>query len=470
MTPPDNALAASNSSDFLLVVLGPPDQVPQGLQLGDSRLTLGAGEQDDVFLTGVGVVPAHLKLIFVEGRVTLLSATEEVRIDGLPVPGYPVELQPLQALSLSPDTHLAYGPAGSSWPLPPPWLLPLPEQQAAPAQPAAAAAAAPAAATRAMSAPRTVRQHMAFSAKLGAVAAAVALVIVGGLLLSDEVWGQREVVHPGEVAIDHTDDMLRKLLASDPSSFGSIRLVERPDGALALTGFVDSEAAYRKLAELVRQQVGPSGGNVRLDAMTSERLSALLRDQLARFPLGSRVAVTPTQVKVTVFGLQIEPEAGERLKTDLGRLAVRVAPRKLEFDYQLQPAERFASEIGAALAAGSTTRDLQFTTDEQGGRISGLVAVAVEAEARAALDELQKAYADRLPLVVDLKVDPKLNFSVVSLALGGQVSTATLMQRGKTQNFRIGEAVFGAGELADIKPDGVVLALGRREIFIPLIR
>ena len=467
MTRPDNPPPATAAgAGWLLVVLGPPDQVPQGLQLGDSRLTLGAGEQDDVFLAGVGVVPAHLKLIFVEGRITLLSATEEVRVDGVTVPGYPFDLQPLQALSLSPDTHLAYGEAGSSWPLPPAWALPGHDPQAAPL----AAAAAPAAAPPSMPTPRTVRQHMAFSARLGAVAAGAALVIVAGLLLSDEVWGQREVVSPGAVAIDRTEDVLSRLLASDAASFGDVKLAARPDGALSLTGFIDSEAAYRKLAEQVRQQVGPSGGNVRLDAMTTERLSALVRDQLARFPLGSHVVVTPAEVKVTVFGLQIGAEAGERLKAELGRLAVRVAPRKLEFEFLLQPAELFASEIGSALAKGSTTRDLQFSVNEQGGRISGPVAVAVEAEARAALGELQKAYADRLPLSLDLKVDPKLNFSVVSLSLGGQASTATLMQRGKAQNFRIGEAVFGAGELADIKPDGVVLALGRREIFIPLIR
>jgi hypothetical protein len=84
--------------------------------------------------------------------------------------------------------------------------------------------------------------------------------------------------------------------------------------------------------------------------------------------------------------------------------------------------------------------------------------------------EVQKTFAERLPLTVDLKVDPKLNFSVVSLTQGGDGSTATLVQRGRTQIFRVGEPVFGVGELTDIKSDGVVLALGRREIFIPLIR
>ena len=316
----------------------------------------------------------------------------------------------------------------------------------------------------------TRRAQMIHGARLASVALGAATVIVVGLVVTDLIWGNREVVNPAEIVIDRSEETLKRLLASDPKNYGSVKLTVRPDGALALTGFLDSEAAFRKLAEQVRQEDVNSRGNVRLDAMTSERLSALVKDHLARFPLASRVEVTPSLVQITVFGVLTEQEGVDRIKGDLTRLAARVAPRKLEVEFRVQPADQISNEIINALGRSATTRDLQFRIDDDGGRITGLVAAAVESEARAAVAEVQKTFAERLPLTVDLKVDPKLNFSVVSLTQGGDGSTATLVQRGRTQIFRVGEPVFGVGELTDIKSDGVVLALGRREIFIPLIR
>ena len=99
-----------------LVVLGGDGDDRPGFMLGDSRLSLGAGAEDDVYLTGVGVVPGHLRLFFLEGRMTLLSASEEVRVDGVAITAFPFDLKPLQVVSLGPDTHLAYGAAGSDWP------------------------------------------------------------------------------------------------------------------------------------------------------------------------------------------------------------------------------------------------------------------------------------------------------------------------------------------------------------------
>ena len=316
----------------------------------------------------------------------------------------------------------------------------------------------------------TRKAQMIHGARLASVALGAATVIVVGLVVTDLIWGNREVVNPAEIVIDRSEETLKRLLASDPKNYGSVKLTVRPDGALALTGFLDSEAAFRKLAEQVRQEDVNSRGNVRLDAMTSERLSALVKDHLARFPLASRVEVTPSLVQITVFGVLTEQEGVDRIKGDLTRLAARVAPRKLEVEFRVQPADQISNEIINALGRSATTRDLQFRIDDDGGRITGLVAAAVESEARAAVAEVQKTFAERLPLTVDLKVDPKLNFSVVSLTQGGDGSTATLVQRGRTQIFRVGEPVFGVGELTDIKSDGVVLALGRREIFIPLIR
>ncbi len=451
-----------------LVLLGTDDPNPPGFPLGASRLALGAGEKDDVFLTGVGVVPGHVQLVFLEGRVTLLSATAEVRVDGVPATGFPLELRPQQVLSLSPDTHLAYGEVGSRWPQPAAWAV----DQAPEAEPEVPATGGvePAATARTPAPPLSTREHLLRSARRGAFALGAAVVIISGLVASDLLWGDREMPSPGAQAIDRSEVVLLKFLASDPVAYGSVKLTVRPDGALSLTGFVESEAAYRLLAEQVRQQLVNSRGNVRLDAMTSERLAAMVSDQLTRFALGSRIEVTPTQVQLTIFGVQSDPELDERLEAELGRLAARLAPRRLELVFRLQPAEVITSEVIAALARSVTTREMQFSLDENGGRITGLVAAAAEVETRAALGELQKSFAERLPLTVDLRVDPKLNFSVVGLTLGGNESTATLLQRGKTQTFRVGEPVFGIGELLAIKGDGVMLAMGRREIFIPLIR
>ena len=454
-----------------LVVLGSDDAEPLGFHLGASRLSVGAGENDDVFLTGVGVVPSHVQLIFLEGRVTLLSAAEEVRVDGQAVTSYPFDLKPLQPLSLSPDTHLAYGEVGSPWPLAPVWVLP---EEAPDADAAAGAVAAAGGASGAAALPAPVpsagRARAVHSARLLAVALAVATVIVAGLVVTDLVWGNREVVNPAEISTDRSEVVLSRLLASDPKNYGSVRITQRPDGALSLTGFLDSEAAFRKLAEQVRQEYVNSRGNVRLDAMTAERLSALVKDRLARYPLAGRLEVTPSLVHVIISGVLTEQEGVDRIRGELMQLASRLAPLTLEVEFRVQPAEQIVSEVTSALGRTPVTRDLQFKIDEEGGRITGLVGAAVEGDVRAAVAEVQKTFAERLPLTVDLKVDPKLNFSLLSLTQGGDGSSATLMQRGKTQTFRVGEPVFGVGELLDIKVDGVVLALGRREIFLPLIR
>ena len=465
----------SAETEFTLVVLSAADDGERpGFQLGAARLSVGAGENDDVFLNGVGVVPSHVQLIFLEGRVTLMSAAEEVRVDGQAVTAYPFELKPLQAISLSPDTHLAYGEVGSAWPSAPTWRLPeeeVAEPDAAEAAAGASAAAVAAAAASTLdAAPMTARARVIHGARLASVALAAATVVVVGLVVTDLVWGSRETVHSADIVTDRAEEVLSRLLASDPQNYGSVRITARPDGALSLTGFVDSELAFRKLADYVRQEDMNSRGNVRLDAMTAGRMAALVKDHLARFPLDSRVEVTPTAVKLSIFGAATDAEGLDRIKGELARLTTRVAPRKLEVDFRVQPADQLANEVINALGRVGSTRDLQFRIDDEGGRITGLVAAAAESEARAAVAEVQKTFADRLTLIVDLKVDPKLNFSVVSLTKGGEGSTATLVQRGRTQTFRVGEPVFGLGELTDIKGDGVVLALGRREIFIPLIR
>lgn len=451
----------------VLVVLGDDSADRPGFMLGDARLSLGAGAEDDVYLNGVGVVPGHLRLVFLEGRITLLSAVEEVRVDGQAVDTYPFDVQPQQVISLSPDTHLAYGPAGSPWPAAPPWPMAAESAEVAAAQ----AEPAPGAASLARGVqPMTKRARVIHGARWAALGLAAATVVVVGLVAADLAWGIRESVIPGEVAIERSEDALKKLLASDPQSYRSVLLTVRGDGALALTGFVDSEDAYQKLAQQVRQQTVSSGGNVRMDVLTAGRLEALVRDSLVRFPLVAHLEVGAESILVTVSGVKLEKDVMDRVEVDLQRLASRTLPRKLEFDYRLQDAYKFVQEVSRALLASPATRDLTFEIDERGGRITGFVPAAVESEAVAAALHVKRTFESQVPLRIDLKVDAKLNFNVVSLTQGGDAPSATLVQRGQVQTFRLGDMVFGVGELLDIRSDGVKIAVGRREVFMPLSR
>lgn len=460
----------ADMTDYTLVVLGLPGEAPPGYLLEASRLSLGAGEADDVFLSGVGVVPGHVQLIFLDRRITLLSASEEIRLNGQAIERFPVEWPALQALSLSPDTHLSYGPVDSVWPAPPEW--PQPSEDLAgdlPATDLMDAEEPSFARGRAPAEPKTVKQHVVTSAWMGGVVMGVAALLVVGVVVFDLVWGNREVVNPGQVAIDRSEDVLERLLASEVQKYGTVNLTKRDDGALTISGFIETEDAYQSLAQQVRQQLVLSKGNVRLDALTLDRLQALVRDQISRYPLGSQVKVLPDTVKLTIFGVQTDMVDVARLSAELGRLKDRVAPRKFELNFQLETPETLMQEISTALAQSPTTRDLQFTINDTGGVISGMAAPASEADARRLLDEIQYGFAQRLPLTFDLKVDPKLNFTVVSLTLGGNGASATLVQRGKAETFREGDPVFGVGELREIKGNGVVVAMGKRELFVPLV-
>lgn len=453
-------------SGLVLVVLGNEGEDRPGFMLGNSRLSLGAGSDDDVYLTGVGVVPGHLRLIFLEDRMTLLSAAEAVRVDGQPVEAYPVDLKPLQVISLGPDTHLAYGPVGSSWPAAPVWEVP--EETPDPA--AEQGGAAQEGSLPREVAPMTHRARMVHGARWAALALAAATVMVVGLVVTDLAWGVRESVVPGEVAIERSEDVLKTWLAAEPASYGSVLLTVRDDGALSLTGFIDSEDAYKKLAQQVRQQSVSSGGNVRMDVLTEPRLEALVRDILARFPLLGRLDISPERILVIVSGVQLDQVLMDRIESDLARLGARTLPRKLDVEFQVVEGYKLMQQVSAALNQSPTTRDLRFEIDETGGRIAGMVPAAIEIEALAAAHAVKKAYESQLPIAIELKVDAKLNFNLVSLTQGGDAPTATLVQRGKVQTFRVGEPVFGVGELMDIRTDGVMLALGRREVFIPLSR
>ena len=112
-------------------------------------------------------------------------------------------------------------------------------------------------------------------------------------------------------------------------------------------------------------------------------------------------------------------------------------------DLDLEPAQALAAEIAEELSRSPITREFQFAVGETGGSISGVVAPAAEAEARNLLEHLKQMHGQRMPLTFDVKGDPKLNFSLVGLTLGGEAASATLVQRGRAETFRVGEMVFG---------------------------
>jgi hypothetical protein len=465
-----------SAEGYLLVILGQPEPNEIGFELSSARLSLGAGENDDVYVSDVGVVPGHVEMIFLDGRVTVLSAAETVYIDGQLLKKFPFDWLPLSTLSLGPDTHLAYGAKGANWPVAPEWNAAtdmageglttsenddFPNDTLDPVDDHAGEFHLP------FLSPRARAIH---SARMTAWALAAATVIVIVFVASDLLWGSREVVHPSALAIDKSELALTRLLKADPANYGSVKLTERPDGALALTGFIESEESYRQLAEQVRQEDFNSRGNVRLDAMTSSRLLALVEDQLTGYPLTSRIDVSAEEVRLTVVGIVIDTEKMQRIRARLSRLASRVAPRDFAIDFQLVSPEQITAEIEAELSLGPITRGLRFSVEDDGGHIRGLVAASVEEETRSAVLEIKNNFADRLRLYVDLQVDEKVNFNVVSLSQGGQASLVTMAQYGNTQTFLAGEAVYGVAKLLEIKADGVALLLGRREIFLPLVQ
>ena len=466
---PLNLLGHPDSLEYTLVVLGSGEDAPPGFLLGASRLSVGAGEADDVFLSGVGVAPAHVRLVFLDGEVTLLAATEEVRIDGEPVTAFPVDLKPLQVLSLSADTHLAYGPVNAVWPTPPAWEVPEAATEPEPAALAGAAVSGGAAAGT-MPAPRSVKQTVALSARMGGVVVGVAAILAVAVALVDLIWGSREVVNPNDGAIDQSVVALEKLLARHPDRYSGVELHRRSDGAIALRGFMESTQAYQELAEEVRQQVVSSGGNVRLDALTRERLQDLIADQISRFPLASEIDTAQPDLQVRIFGIRTEAMDPAQLMADLERVGARVAPRKMTVSLDLTPVDKVTADITGRLASSPITREFQLAITDVGGRITGVVAPAAEEEARALLFDLLNTYSNRLPLTFALKVDPKLNFTVVGLTLSGESPSATLLQRGRVETYRVGETVFDTGELREIRRGGVMVGLGRRELFVPLAR
>jgi hypothetical protein len=465
----------ATSDNYILVLLGQDDPEAMGYELSSARLSLGAGEKDDVYLADVGVVPEHIEMIFLDDRITVLKASKSIWVDGEPMTRFPFDWSLNSVLSCGPETHLAYGLRGSTWPV-------TPEITDAGRAGPENAGDIETASTKTPKNNRhqpepigfhnlssTPRAHVIHSARLSVLALSVATVIVIMLVAADLLWGTREIINPSEVAIDRSEVALNALLESDPVNYRSVKLTVRPDGALVLTGFIESEEAYRYLAEQVRQEDSNSRGNVRLDALTPSRLLALVEDQLAGYALMANLQVSPMDVRLMVTGLEMDSSDLIVMRDRLQRLGNRVAPRTFEIDMQLEDAGRIAQEIEDALRLGATTRELELKIEADGVHITGLVAGSVEVETRRDLESMRDSFERRLPMVIDIDVDQKINFNVVGLSQGGEVDLATLVQFGNPTTFKQGESVFGLARILEIRSDGVALALGRRKVFLPMI-
>ena len=93
--------------------------------LRDGRFSIGSGDNDVIFLpSSFGVVSEHLNLVFFNGVLTLLTAKEQVWVDGVPVVAFPFDVHPNQVISLSQDSHVSFTQEGAD--LPP---IPLIEEQ-----------------------------------------------------------------------------------------------------------------------------------------------------------------------------------------------------------------------------------------------------------------------------------------------------------------------------------------------------
>jgi hypothetical protein len=75
---------------------------------------------------------------------------------------------------------------------------------------------------------------------------------------------------------------------------------------------------------------------------------------------------------------------------------------------------------------------------------------------------------NEFPVVVDIAVDPKINFQVSSILMGAKGGVANLTLRGKSDSFVVGDDVFGLGELLEIRKDGIIISSKAKELFVPV--
>jgi hypothetical protein len=426
------------------------------IELHAGRLKIGAADNDDIFLNLVGVAPNHVSLVYVDGHITVLSAAHEVRLNGVVQTQFPFEWEPLQVLSLG-SAHLTYGSEDGAWPAIPeiveggtspmpvnaePEFIPPPK--------------------------RTVKEKAVISARRSGIVAATALVVIALGLGANFLFGSRDLVSPNDRSIEAAYQSIHQLLESDKENLSSVKLEKRIDGALALTGFVDDEKSFSLLSDEIRNQSIKTKGNVRFDALSKEKLSEQIRDLIGNYPLKFTLTISGKDIYAEITGIKTPDLDLDNLKNQLERINDRVEPRVFHYTINTVDPNDLTKSINAQLAASPMTRNLKFEVKNKSATIKGVIAASAEEQTMAVVRALVSKQMNEFPVVVDIAVDPKINFQVSSILMGAKGGVANLTLRGKSDSFVVGDDVFGLGELLEIRKDGIIISSKAKELFVPV--
>jgi hypothetical protein len=298
------------------------------------------------------------------------------------------------------------------------------------------------------------------------IATAIAVIILG--LLINLLFGSRDIVSPNDRSIAKAYDDINQLLQSDKEGFSSVKLEKRIDGALAISGFVNDQKSFMLLADSVRNESIKTKGNVRFEALSKDKLSELIKDLIGNYPLKYTITLSGNDIYAEITGIKTPDLDLDNLKNELERINDRVAPRTFHYNITtLDPAD-LTKSINAKLASSPLTRNLKFEIKNKTAVIKGVVAASAEERTMVVVRNLTSSMMSSYPVVVDIATDPRINFQVSSVMMGGQGTAAILTLRGKSEAFKVGDEVFGIGELLEIRKDGVIVSSKSKELFVPV--
>jgi hypothetical protein len=426
------------------------------IELHPGRLSAGAAEKDDIFLNLVGVAPSHINFVFLDGHITVLSANHEVRLGGVVQKVFPFEWEPLHVISLG-SAHLTYGTSQGPWPMVPEMqeqlveeVVELEEEQYVPPP------------------KRTVKEHAVISARRGAIVVTTAVVVVVLGLATNFLFGSRDIVSPNERSIESAHQDISRLLQSDRQHLSTVKLEKRIDGALSITGFIDDPKSYALLADAIRNESIKTRGNVRFDALSKEKLSEQIKDLIGNYPLKFNLTLSGNDIYTEITGIKTADLDLANLKNQLERINDRVDPRVFHYTITTIDPIELTKTINAKLASSPLTRNIKFDIKSKSATIKGVIAAAAEEKTMPLIRSMVAKEMTSFPVVVDIAIDPKVNFKVSSIVTGAQMAVANLTFRGKTESRSVGEDVFGQGELLEIRKDGVIVGSRSRELFVPV--
>jgi hypothetical protein len=418
------------------------------------RFSVGASDRDDIYLSQVGVSPQHLAFVYVGGLITLLSAQGEVRINGSKLSAFPYDLQPLQVLSLG-SAHLSYGVQGSHWPgVPEPVVEETTEVKAPPPPPP----------------PPTKRQQVVKGATRGIAVLGMTMLVTVAALLYGFVLAPYKVVDPGEGADKSAGDEIINIVRSAPTEFGNIKVDRRIDGALIVTGFVETDQSFRLLSDEIRRHDRATGGNVRFDALSKTKVKELVQDMIGNYPLRYEITDDNGQLDIRVTGIRTDGMDEALLHSELGRLKERLAPKRTSYQLELIDANRAKIMVDDILNRSPLTDPFEFYIEKNVATVRGVVAESAELRLRPLMESVEKELSRVFPLRMRIDVEPRVAFVVDSVYLGPTLPSAVISHKGKTETARQGEAAFGVGELTEVRKDGVVVTIGKAQMFVPIER